>query len=260
MTSLIAYDNRALGSGAFTAGTGTWASSPSIDNLGKMQPQVYAEVTPSSGNIDFTFQAQDSAGSAESFTPDVFALLGHTLPDGADVEFFDGATSLGRVIVSNVDNRPQNAIVVTDSTASFNTLTVEVSSAGSDKVQIGCLWCSRSFRPTHGIALPYGITPDTLTPWTRVDTTLWPNPRGVVNRASFQMRMLSRSEAHGPDMPNWSGITSLVGRHSPLILIPDDSRLYESTYGLIETFQQIATEQVPKAASWQAGADLLEMR
>lgn len=260
MTSLIAFDNRALGHGAFTDGAGTWASAPSIDNLGTMQPQVYAEVTPSGGAFDFTFQAQDASGTAEDFSPDVFGLLGHTLPDGAEVEFLDGATSLGSVTVSNVDNRPQNAILVASSASTFDTLTVEVSSAGADAVQIGCLWCSRSFRPTHGFLLTgYGVTPEALAVWQRISATIWANEDEVVDRTAFELAALSRSEARGPDMPNWAGIVALCGRHSPVIVIPDDSNLHESTYGLFDTFQQLRPEPMPQLTGWRTGADVLEM-
>jgi hypothetical protein len=261
MASLLAYDNRALGNGAFTAGTGTWSSSPAIDNLGNMQPQRYAEVTPASGDFDLTFQAQDSGGSPENFSPDVFALIGHTLPDSAVVTFKDGTTTLGSVTVSNAANRAQNAIVVTDSTANFDTLTVEVSSAGSSAVRLGCLWASESFRPDRGFSLTgYGLTPDTLAQWTRIDSSIWPVSRQVVNRVTFQTNVLTRSEYSGPSMPNWLGITALVGRSSPVILIPDDTNLHESTYGLFEAFAQARPERMPQASGWRAGGDVLEMR
>lgn len=261
MASLIAYDNRALGNGAFTAGTGTWASSPSIDNLGTLQPQVYAQVSPSNGNFDFTFQAQDASGSAETFSPDVFALLGHTLPDNAVVSFKDGASTLGAVTVSNAANRPQNAIVVTSSTASFNTLTVTVSSAGSSAVRIGGLWASESFRPGNQFdPRSYSVTPETLATWTRIDSTIWPNSRAVVNRVSFQMPYLTRAEYSGPDMPNWVGISTVSGRHNPVILIPDSDNLHEAHYGVFDTFMGATIEPAPQEAFWRAGGDVLEVK
>jgi hypothetical protein len=260
MTQLIAYDNRALGHGAFTAGTGSWESSPSIDNLGNMQPQRYAEVTPSGGAFDFTFESQDSAGAAENQSPDVYALLGHTLPDSAVVTFKDGATTIGQVTVDNPENQPQNAILVASSATTLDTLTVEVASAGSDKVRLGGLWTSASFRPTNGLSLQnYSKMAETLSTWTRIDTTIWANSRGVVHRASFEWPMLTRSEANGPDMPNWTGITILSGRHNPVILIPDSDNLHESTYGLFDTFLETRPAAVPLAARWVGGASILEM-
>lgn len=257
MTTVIAYNNRSLGSGAFTAGAGTWASSPSISNMGRLQPKLYAEVTPSGGAFDFDFEAQDSAGSPQNFRPDVFALIGHTLPYRAVVEFLDSSNSLGSVKVDNADNRPQNAILVTDNTTSFDTLTVSVTDAGDDTVRIGSLWASASFRPANGISQSgYSVTPDTPTPWTRVDSTIWPSQRSVVNRVSVQFPALTRAEANGPDMPCWNGIASLVGKHSPLLVIPGDDNLHEATYGLVDTFAPMTMLQMEV---WRAGCDLLEM-
>ena len=114
--AILAYDNRfhthARNSKAatFTGTAGTWASAQPLSNLGRQQLDQFAAFTSADATLDCA--AVDSADAAQTFSADVLALLGHTLPEGTLVEFLNGADLIAAATWRPVFGSPPHLVVV----------------------------------------------------------------------------------------------------------------------------------------------------
>ena len=254
--ALLAYNNRALGPGEFTATTGTWTTAPPIEHMGTMQvPVPFAQVTPAAGEIAFDFQAQDGAGDPQEFAADTIALLAHTLPPGAVVKFLDGATELAEIEWTPLAGAGHIAIAALDETVNLDTLTVSITAAGAAPVQIGGLWISRSFRHPFGLD-GFSIQPVSYSEISRVGATPWTNGRASVTEVSFFVRGLTEAQAIGPGEQSWRSITRQIGIHAPVLIMPLIRRANDAIYGTIARFEPIVPQ---RKGVWSAGATVIGM-
>ena len=246
--AIFAYKNRAFDGGEFTGTVGAWAVTPSIANMGMMQvPTPHARVTPDTGAFAFTF-------NDDGMTVDVLALIAHTLPEGAVVTFLDGATELAQVTYSEGANLAAPAFVtaVLGSPVTLDTITVSVTSAGSEPVRIGAFWASGSFR--HMVNPDdYSDVPSAFDRLSNVDAVVWPNRRARIETISSEFYDLSEAKARGPGSVNWRDITRQVGYSEPVLFIPAERMATEVHYGLITDYSRIAPRWFN---SWQGGFTL----
>jgi len=253
--AVFAYSNRALGLGAFTAVTGTWATNPPIANLGTLQvPTPHAEVTPDAGEIEFSFESQDAAGDPEDMTVDVLALLSTTLPSGAVVEFLNGSTSLATTTYTPDQDQagPGHVIAVLSSPVTLSTLSVNITVAGSAAVNIGGLWASTSWRRSIALA-EFQTASSAFDSTVHVDATPWPNRRASIETIQARWPALSEAEAIGPDAINWRDLARRIGYSSPVVLIPIARRPQDATYGLITGYEPTTPH---RRGLWRGGFTL----
>lgn len=240
--SLIAHKNHVLYGGSVSITTGT--VSVDLDNLLTMQtPSPYTEITPNGGAIEFSWVPDSSVDAS------TFALMGHTLPDGADISFSAGGASLSSESWSATDGRPNNHYVALDSDESFSTLDVSITSAGSDPVRIAGLWLGKALKPSIGLILS-GFTPDSLSDVTRASATAWTNERASRERVPVRLSLTK------DEFRQWRAIARSTGNHAPLIYIPDESQMSDSVYGTVDSFGPI--DPISNHL-WEASFDLMEM-
>lgn len=264
MTSLVAYNNRFNDSTAartvFTDVGGSFSASQPLENLAKKQTPLFAEFDGPSCELDIeaVVDSSDSAPTAETFSADVLAVLGHTLDDGMEVEFLDGSNSLGTVTVANYTGYAQHAILVLDSTVSLTTLTVSITGGGSgDSYRLGAIWAGPSFRVGFGVE-DFSIEPRSLSDQSWAGATGYSNERESQQVVSVRFPYMTRANAYGPTWPNWNAITLTSGKHAPMILIPDASELGTAVYGLVESYAQTKPLPTPQASGWRGGVNLVE--
>lgn len=265
MTSLVAYNNRfndtrAARTVLADVGT-TFSSDQPLDNLTRKQLSLFAQFTE---NCELDIQAvEDSSAEpvvADSFSADVFAVLGHTLADGMEVEFLDGATSLGSVTVANYIGVAQHAILVLDSAVSLDTLTVKVTGGTAGvSYRIGAVWAGPSFRTGFGME-DFTIDPRSLSQQSFAAATGYTNEQPSQQMISARFPGMTRANAIGPAWPNWKAIAITTGLHEPLMLIPDTSDLAHSVYGLVEAFVPARPHPSPGASLWRGGVDVIETK
>lgn len=218
----LVTDTRAA---AFTDQGGTFESWPPLSNLGKMQLPLKAIWDGATFDIDC--QAQDAAGAAESFDADTFAVLGlEGVEEEAVFEFLDGATSLGTVNYADAPvGRGGSAVLELSAPVSLDTLTVQVTGAGTGAHSIGAVFAglSREFDPSNDLKVAgrsSGVVSRSLglTPWGfRGDgATRWP----------------IRTVTEDPE--SWASLLSSIGVTSPVLFTIDrKGSRYAEIYGLI---------------------------
>lgn len=266
MTSLVAYSNRFNDTRAaktvFTDVGGDFSSSQPLDNMAKKQLPIFAQFTGASCELEVQAveDSDQSSPTPESFDAEVFAVLGHTLDNGMEVEFLDGSTSLGTVTVANYQGLQQHAILVLDSSVSIDTLTVSITGGESDgSYRIGAVWAGPAFRVGFGIE-DFSINPTSLSDLEWADATGYTNERESQQIVSVRFPYMTRAKAYGPEWPHWNAITLTIGRHSPVLVIPDTAELGNVVYGLIETFAPTKALPTPNASGWRGGLDVTETR
>lgn len=266
MTSLVAYNNRFNDSDAstvvFNDVGGDFSSAQPLENMAKKQLPLFAEFDGPSCELDIqaVLDSSESAPTAETFSADVFALLGHTLTDGMEVEFLDGSSSLGTVTVANYTGLAQHAVLVLDSAVSLDTLTVSVTGGGSgESYRIGSVWAGPSFRVGFGIE-DFSIDMRSLSDQAWSSATGYTNERDSQQAVSVRFPHMTRAKARGPSWPNWQAITSTTGKHSPILIVPDTTELAHTVYGLVESFAPTRLLPMPQASGWRGGVNVLEMK
>ena len=252
MTSLVAHSNRLFGRVSFDD-TGASFSVQPMSNMSETQLPLFAQFTGATAEFDVT--ALDSAEDPETFSADVFGVLGHTLDDGAVVEFLDGSTSLGSVTVANNQGLPQHAILVLDSPVSLDTLTVKITNA--DGGRIGAVWASPSFRTKFSID-DFGFDANSLSDLEWASATGWANRRASQDTVRVTFPWMSKAEAIGPAWPNWRAIARIIGIHSPVIVMPDNAEMGYSLYGRVESFPSTQPQPTPMASHWRGGVNVIE--
>lgn len=266
MTSLVAYGNRFNDTRSATTVVtdtgGSFSASQPLENMLKKQLPLFAQFSGPSSEFDVeaVVDSSDSAPTAETFSADVFAVLGHTLTDGMEVEFLDGSSSLGTVTVANYQGYAQHAILVLDSAVTVSELTVSITGGGSgDDYRIGAVWAGPSFRVGFGVE-DFTIEPRSLSGQSFAGATGYANQRESQQVVSVRFPYMTRSKAYGPEWPNWNAITLTVGRHSPVLIIPDTTELGNTVYGLVDTFANTRALPTPKASGWRGGINVVETR
>lgn len=226
--SLLAYSNIFLdpvGNTVSYDDTGaTFAASPPISNLSKMQLNMFAYFTGETAAFDA------DAGAEHSVT--VLALLGHTLASGMEVEFLNGAVSLGTVTVANYQGLPQNAILVLSAPVTLQALSVSITggTAGVD-YRLGALWASGGFnRCITPDGFGYGVASLSRHAW--AGGVGYSSRRASQDVPRFSFTPLNDAGAIGPAYPNVRAIWREIGTHAPVLLIPFEDELAHSVYGL----------------------------
>lgn len=254
--SLVAYNNAFLDPrGAavdYTDVGGTFSNVQPLSNLSKPQLGAFAEF------VGATCEFDADAGAA--FEADVFALLGHTLEDGMEVEFIDESgspSSLGTVTVQNYRGLPQHAILILDAPVSLQTLTVSVT--GGTALQdytIGALWASPSFREEI-LSAGYDYSMENLSIQSWALNSGYAANRPTYESPRFEWPLLSEEAARGPAWPNARAILREIGGHSEVICIPSIADPTSCTYGLIT--QPIGPVcHAGNKNIWRAGATIRE--
>ena len=219
--AILAYSNRALGNGTFTGVTGTFATTPPISNLGTLQvPTPHAEVTPATGEIEFTFAALNTSDESETVSVQALGLLAHNLPDDAVVTFLDGVTQLDQITWGALAERDRaaNVIAVLDTAVDLDTLTVNITSAGSAPIRIGGLWMSPliEFQADKGA----DWEADDYSRIVRVDATPWTNQRTQADRVGCRASFIRDPQAWGTEGGvNFKGIFERSKTSEPVIYI-----------------------------------------
>ena len=260
--SLVAYNNRFNDSRAaktvFTDVGASFSASQPLENMAKKQLPLFAQFdVDCEFDVEAVVDSDDSAPTLETFSADVFALLGHTLDDGMEVEFLNGSNSLGTVTVANYQGLPQHVILAIDSAVTMDTLTVKVTGGESgSSYRIGSVWAGPSFRTAFGLS-DFSIETRSLSDQAWAAATGYSNERESQRLVSVRFPYMTKAEAKGPSWPNWEAITMSQGRHSPMIVIPDTNEMAFSVYGLVDTYPLTR----PFAEdSYRGGIDLLESR
>ena len=249
--AVFAYSNRALGLGAVTAVTGTWATNPPIANLGTLQvPTPHAEVTPDAGEIEFSFEALDQAEAAETVSVQLLGLMAHNLPDSAVVTFLNGATQLAQITWSALAerNRAANTFAVLSAAEDLDTLTVKITSAGSEPIRIGGLWMSRMIQFQADKGADWGA--DDYSRIVRVSATPWPNQRTQADRVTCTASFIRDPQAWGTEGGvNFKGIFERVKTTEPVVYIRRTSTQADidrwSIYGQLAAPGRIAHRRGP---------------
>lgn len=251
--SRIAYNNIFLDPRAatvqYTDVGGSFSVAQPLPNLSKMQLPTFAQFTGATAELD--------ADAGASHSVDVLALVGHTLTTGMQVEFLDGATSLGTVTVANYEGLPQDAILILDSPVSLQTLTVSIT-GGSIGVnyRIGALWASPSFEVVfENSDFDMGATSLSLVSYAQATGYTAERPSYDAMKVTFPK--LTKAEAIGPSWPNLQAIFRTTGKHKPVIFIPIEAELAHSRYCLIEEFNG---PRVRSGLIWTANAVAREQR
>lgn len=251
--SRIAYNNIFLDARAttvqYTDAGGSFSAAQPLSNLSKMQLPVFAQFAGATAELD--------ADAGASHSVDVLALLGHTLADGMEVEFLNGATSLGTVKVANYEGLPQDAILILDETVNLQTLTVSITGGSiGTNYRIGALWASPSFEIYfENSDFDTGTTSLSLTSYAQATGYTAERPSYDAMKVTFPN--LKKSEAIGPAWPNLQAIFRTTGKHRPVIFIPIETELAHSRYCLIEEFNG---PRVRSGLIWTANAVAREQR
>lgn len=258
MSGVIAK-NRAVENGVFTGTIGTWATNPPISHLGTMQiPIPFAEVDPVGNELEFTFEAQNESDTAESFTFDVFSLLAHDLPIGAEIEVRDGSAVLGSLTVT--DQRVKNATLVLSSPATLDTVTVNVSNVTSSTVRIGGLFVGQGFYGDY--AAGWKSRNNSASILSRVALTIWGLTRSTGRVIDYVVHDLTEDQAYGTDGGrSMQDLLAEVGNTEPVMVIPSTSSQARidklHVYG---TLEEGATVYHSEATSFGAQFTVVEMR
>ena len=166
MSAVFAYNNRfhatATKPVVFADVGSTFSAAQPLANMGRMQLPIFAEFT--GALAEFTAEAilaGSDPASAQTFSADTFGILGlQNFPDDTSIEFLNGATSLGTVTYSPAPIGGQHAILVLDAAVSLDTLTVDITAAGTGAKRIGAVWASLSNRTSPALELAFN-TDDT---------------------------------------------------------------------------------------------------
>ena len=139
MSAALADRNRMLGNGTWTDVGGTF-SGPPIQNLGEHQtPSPRAEFTGTTA--EFQFQALDAADAAETFKVQSLGLIGHTLPDGALIEWLRADGSLiAAQTWRRYSNRPRNSYILLPATETLDTIRCRITGVPSGTYGIAAAW------------------------------------------------------------------------------------------------------------------------
>ena len=149
MSAILAYNNRfhVTANKAATFSSVDFDASPPLSNLGMMQLPMFAQFTGPTATLTCAATDGGEPAAAEAFDADVFAVLGLAGFDaGAQVEFLDGAMTLGTVTVDQAPLGGNHAILALDAPVNLDTLTVAFTNAGSGAHRIGAVWASSSLR------------------------------------------------------------------------------------------------------------------
>lgn len=145
--AILAYDNRFHArrhkAASYTDVGTSFSSALPLSNLGQQQLSLFAEFTGATAELSCA--ALDAVDNPQNFTADVLALLGHTLPTGALVEFLNGADLLAAATWRPVVGSPAHLVVALPEAVTLNTLNVRISNASTGG-RIGVVWASPSLR------------------------------------------------------------------------------------------------------------------
>lgn len=239
MPSVLAYQNRLHATAnqalEFTDVGATFDAATPLTNLGTMQLPRVATFTGSSCELDIQATDGGSPAAGESFSADVFGVMGiENLADGATIEFFDAdsspATSLGSVTWTPVAGQ-RHALLLLDDPITITTLRVEITDGGSGTTRIGALWAGPSVR--SAIRQGYGVnTSDTGVISTSQGGTAWSFGGDTVHSWPAQFRVTSSS-----DLFTFYDALRTCGTTAPVLWIPNTAsgwieRL--ALYGLVE--------------------------
>lgn len=240
MPSVFAYQNRLHVTAAqaveFTDVGSDLDATPPITNLGTAQlPTI---VTWQGDSLTIEAQATDGASpaSGESFSADVFAVLGiQNLDTSAQIEFFDAdaspATSLGTVTWNPVQGQT-HAVLVLSSPVTVTTVRVEITSAGSGSHSIGALWAGPSVQD-QAIRNGYTIeTEDTGVVSRSAGGTDW--SFGGETAVTWPAQFRCKTDAEFFAMVD---ALRVCGTTEPVLWIPDtdsDMQARFTVYGLVQ--------------------------
>jgi hypothetical protein len=230
--AILSYGNRFLVTGTQEAtftGDSNFSAAPPASNLGNAQLPRVAEFSGAAATL--TCEAVDGS-NPDTFSADVFALLGlQGFADSAVIDFYDGSTLLGSVTYSAPPVGGEHAVLTLDSPASLDTLTVEISSAGTGTKRIGAVWAGTSKRFDQGNETAIE-TSDTGIVSRSQGGTAWTFGGETVN--SFAIRARESS----PE--SWYAALKAVGTTEPVLFILDrNGSRFIVSYGLIEQGWQI---------------------
>lgn len=241
MPSVVAYQNRlhvkATQAVEFTDAGSTLDATPPITNLGTAQLPTVVTWTGATATIEAQATDGASPASGESFSADVFAVLGiQDIDDGAEIEFFDAdaspATSLGTVTWNPMQGQT-HAVLVLSSPVTVTTVRVEVTSAGSGSHSIGALWAGPSVQD-QAIRPGYTIeTEDTGLVSRSAGGTDW--SFGGETAITWPAQFRCRTSA---DFYAMVDALRICGTTEPVLWIPDtdsDMQGRFTVYGLVQS-------------------------
>lgn len=230
--AILSYGNRFLVKAAQEAtftGDSNFSANPPESNLGTAQLPLVAEFSGATATL--TCEAVKGS-SADTFSADVFALLGLVgFPESAVVDFYDGSTLIGSVTYSEPPVGGAHAVLTLDSPVSLDTLTIEISSAGTGTKQIGAVWAATSKRFNQGNETAIE-TSDTGVVSRSQGGTSWTFGGDTINSFSIRSREAS------PE--SWYAALKAVGSTEPVLFVLDrNGSRFLVSYGLIEQGWQI---------------------
>lgn len=239
MPSVLAYQNRLHATAKqaleFTDVGATFDAATPLTNLGTMQLPRVATFTGTSCELDIQATDGGSPASGESFSADVFGVMGiENLADGATIEFFDAdaspATSLGTVTWTPTAGQ-RHAILLLDSPVTVTTLTVEITNAGSGTTRLGAIWAGPSVR--SAIRPGYGVnTDDSGVVSYSQSGSAWSFGGETIHSWPAQFRVTSSA-----DLFTFYDALRVCGATAPVLWIPNSATGWlerMAIYGLVE--------------------------
>lgn len=221
-----------------------------LSNLAKPELPQFAQFTGTAGTLEADAGAEHSV--------DVLALLGHTLADGMQVEFLDGATSLGSVTVANYRGKPQHAILLLNTPVTLQTLTVSITGGVAEtSYTIGALWASESVNWCFAKA-DYGRNHKSLSNVSWATATAYVDPRQSQAAQNFRFTPLSRAKAIGPAYPNADAVFREIEQNRIVLAIPYNDDRAQSVYGIVESTS--GPKVNPASDRWRASVAVTETR
>ncbi|WP_339617192.1 hypothetical protein [uncultured Gilvimarinus sp.] len=252
--SRLAYNNIFLdptySTVVFTDEGATFTAAQPLSNLAKMQLPDYAQFTGETAELD--------ADAGAEYAVDVLALLGHTLTDGMQVEFLDGATSLGTVTVANYRGLAQNVILLLDTPVTLQTLTVSITGGTSEAAyKIGAVWASESYKKCFAKA-DYGRNTASLSNVAWASATAYVDARESQGAQNFRFTPLARADAIGPAYPNAEAVLREINESRVVLAIPYNADPAQSIYGIVESTAGPKVDAV--SDRWRASVSVTEQR
>jgi len=143
MTAKLADRNRLTGKGIWTDLGGTFAADPPLANLGTPEaPSPHVEFTGT--EAEFSFSALDAGDAAETFEVQVLALIDHTLPEGALIEWRRPEdTLIAAQTWRRFGLRKQRAYIILPDPVSLDTIRCKISGVASATYRIAAAFAGR---------------------------------------------------------------------------------------------------------------------
>lgn len=236
--AILSYRN-AIESATVTVKTGT---AERLDELKQIQvPIPFASITPSGGVIELR-------ASFASATIGCIGIIGHSLPQGAEIEFRDSSnTALATLTVSRTQS------IVTIDPIDLSEIRFYISNAGGAGVGVALLWAGEVIEAigeesgSHG-GIDYGYK-------SKVGSTVWSNPRTVARTIPVTLRGLTDDQAWG----ELEDAFTYLGTTRPAVYIPrTDSQAQIDRRAVYGTFSERGSI-IPDKPFYAAEFNLEEM-